>query len=54
MNQLNDNKTRILSGFMAATVAICTLPFFIEPEHDEAAVLSSNALVSEEDTRDAG
>ncbi|MBR4556878.1 MAG: VaFE repeat-containing surface-anchored protein [Clostridiales bacterium] len=54
MNQLNDNKTRILSGFMAATVAVCTLPFFIEPEHAEAAVLSSNALVSEEDTRDAG
>ena len=47
-------KDKILSGFMAATVATCTLPFFIEPDHVEASVLSSNALVSEEDTRDAG
>ena len=54
-NYLIKHRTRILSGFTAATVAICTLPFFIEPEHLEASeVLSSNAVVSEADTRDAG
>ena len=52
---LNDIKAeKIVSGITAATVAICTLPFFIEPQRAEASVLSSNALVSEEDTRDAG
>lgn len=45
---------RLIAGLMAATVAICTLPLFINPVKTEAAVLSSNALVSEEDTRYVG
>ena len=39
---------------MAAVVAVCTLPFFIGTETVNAAVLSSNALVSEADTKKAG
>lgn len=45
---------RYLAGLLAATVAICTLSFFIEPANVEAAVLSSNGLVSEADTKKAG
>ena len=47
-------KARFISSFMAATIAICTLPFFIKPIKSEAAVISSNALVSEANTRSAG
>ena len=48
------NKLRLISGFIAATIAICTLPFFISPKHLEAAVISSNAMVSDEDVKEAG
>ena len=48
------NKARILAALMAAVVAVCTLPFFIGTETVNAAVLSSNALVSEADTKKAG
>ena len=45
---------RILAGIMAAAVAICSLPFFIGTRTVNAAVLSSNALVSEANTKKAG
>ncbi len=45
---------RILSGLLTAAVAICTLPFFIGTKTVNAAVLSSNALVSESNTKAAG
>ncbi len=54
MKILKRPKARLLAGFMAATVAICTLPFFIAPVKTEAAVISSNYLVSEEDVRAEG
>lgn len=52
--KLNKPSARIIAGLMAATVAICTLPLFFTPVKTEAAVLSTNALVSEEDTRYVG
>ena len=51
---LTKYKAKFLTSFLAATIAICTLPFFITPVKTEAAVLSANALVSEENTRKAG
>ena len=48
------SKARILAGIMTAAVAICSLPFFIGTKNVNAAVLSSNALVSEANTKKAG
>ena len=47
-------KSRIISAITAATIAICTLPFLILPQKVEAAVISSNALVSSANTKAAG
>lgn len=47
-------RARIISAFTAATIAICTLPFLIQPQNVKAAVISSNALVSASNTKAAG
>ena len=47
-------KARILAGIMTAAVAFCSLPFFIGTKNVNAAVLSSNALVTEANTKKAG
>ena len=47
-------KTRFFTGFIAATIAICTLPLFFSPDILQAAVISSNAMVSDEDVNEAG
>ena len=52
--RLRKCRNRILSGLLTATVAICTLPFFIGTLNVNAAVLSSNALVTESNTKAAG
>ena len=39
---------------ITAAVAVCSLPFFIGTKNVNAAVLSSNALVSEANTKKAG
>ena len=51
---LSKRKERLFAGFIAATIAICTLPFFIEPTDIEADVISSNAMVSDDDVNEAG
>ncbi len=51
---LSKTKTRIVSGIIAATIAISTLPFFIGTDKVSAAVLSSNALVTTANTKAAG
>ena len=45
---------RILAGIVTAAIAISSLPFFIGTRTVNAAVLSSNALVSEANTKKAG
>ena len=47
-------KSRVISAITAATIAISTLPFLIQPQKVEAAVISSNALVSADNTKAAG
>ena len=47
-------KARVLAAVMTAAVAMSVLPFFIGTGSVNAAVLSSNALVSEADTKKAG
>ena len=49
----NKTRSRIISGLLTAAVAICTLPFFIGKTVN-AAVISSNALVTEKNTKAAG
>ena len=51
---LSKIKARIVSGIIAATIAMSTLPFFIGIENVNAAVLSSNALVTAANTKAAG
>ena len=45
---------RLLAIIMTAALAVCSLPFFIGTKTVNAAVLSSNALVSEANTKKAG
>ena len=51
---ITEYKTRFIASFVAAAVAVCALPFIIEPAKVEADVISSNALVSEIDARGSG
>ena len=53
-HRLINLKARIISAITAATIAICTLPFLIQPQRVDAAVISSNALVSADSVRAAG
>ncbi|MBR3700731.1 MAG: VaFE repeat-containing surface-anchored protein [Clostridiales bacterium] len=51
---LTGNLARLLAVMITAAVAVCSLPFFIGTKIVNAAVLSSNALVSEANTKKAG
>lgn len=47
-------KAKVITLILTVTIAIGTLPFFIHNKTVNAAVLSTNALVSEANTRNAG
>ena len=51
---LTGNLARLLAVMITAAVAVCSLPLFIGTKIVNAAVLSSNALVSEANTKKAG